>query len=96
MLRLRGLPVTGWSQWQQCYDSLTAIIYISLPLCPPPLNPRRYAENLLNCTLHMFDPEGALRCTGVRGSASDAQVRRLRPPAAGAGCCCHGLTGLRW
>ena len=27
---LRGLPVTGWSQWQQCYDSLPAIIYISL------------------------------------------------------------------
>ena len=36
VLRLRGLPVTGWSQWQQCYDSLTAIIYISLslPLLP--------------------------------------------------------------
>ena len=32
VLRLRGLPVTGWSQWQQCYDSLTAIIYISLSL----------------------------------------------------------------
>ena len=29
---LRGLPVMGWSQWQQCYDSLTAIIYISLSL----------------------------------------------------------------
>ena len=28
---LRGLPVMGWSQWQQCYDSLPAIIYISLP-----------------------------------------------------------------
>ena len=37
VLRLRGLPVMGWSQWQQCYDSLTAIIYIplSLPLPPP-------------------------------------------------------------
>ena len=23
VLRLWGLPVTGWSQWQQCYDSLT-------------------------------------------------------------------------
>ena len=33
VLRLRGLPVTRWSQWQQCYDSLTAMIYISLPLC---------------------------------------------------------------
>ena len=32
VLRLRGLPVMGWSQWQQCYDSLTAIIYISLSL----------------------------------------------------------------
>ena len=34
VLRLRGLPVMGWSQWQQCYDSLTAIIYISLSPCP--------------------------------------------------------------
>ena len=31
VLRLRGLPVIGWSRWQQCYDSLPAIIYISLP-----------------------------------------------------------------
>ena len=34
VLRLRGLPVMGWSQWQQCYDSLPAIIYISLSLSP--------------------------------------------------------------
>ena len=29
---LRGLPVIGMGQWQQCYDSFSAIIDISLSL----------------------------------------------------------------
>ena len=38
------------------------------------LQPAR-ADALMNCVVHMHDPEGSLRCSGVSGGYTDDQVR---------------------
>jgi hypothetical protein len=53
VLRLRRLPVTGWSQWQQCYDSLTATFKWKTSRLDNPEVVSAYAEEL-KCTLDDF------------------------------------------
>jgi hypothetical protein len=32
-------------------------------------------DSLMNALMHMYDPEGTLRCSGVNGDLPDAEVR---------------------
>jgi hypothetical protein len=36
--------------------------------------PASWADSLMNCIVHMHDPEGSMRCSGVNGGHSDEQV----------------------
>ncbi len=36
--------------------------------------PPTHADFLMNCLVHMHDPEGSMRCSGVNGGHSDEQV----------------------
>ncbi len=35
----------------------------------------RRADALMNCVVHMHDPEGSMRCSGVNGGFTDDHVR---------------------
>ena len=55
----------------------------------------RHADALINCIIHMHDPEGSLRCTGVSGGCTEEEVRLclgchwFRPKLHSVGRLCH-------